>query len=96
MKLRVLTDFFLSTYLVFLSPFSGASIRACWSLNRHVVALEPELELYDEVILFLILASEEVDSKSRQDPSPIQHRKHSTHFGDEEVEKKSAPKRKCM
>ena len=74
--------------MVFLSPCSGASIKTCWSLNQHVVALEPELELYEEVLLPLILASEEVDFESRQDPSPTQPRKHSTHFDDEEVEKK--------
>ena len=54
------------------------------------------MELYEEVLLPLILASEEVDSKSRRDPSPTQHRKRSTHFDDEEVEKKSVPKRKCI
>jgi hypothetical protein len=86
---------FLSIYLVFLSPCSGASIRACRSLNRHVVALEPELELYEEVLLPLIPASEEVDSESRRDPSPTQHKKRSTHFDDEEVEKKSAPSVFC-
>ena len=65
MKLNALTDFFLSTYLVFLSPFSGASIRACLSLNRHVVALEPKVELYEEVLLPLIPVSKEVDSESQ-------------------------------
>jgi hypothetical protein len=57
--------------------------------------LEPEVELYDEILLPLIPASEEVDSESRREPESQQLRKRSTHGDDEEVERKSAPKRKC-
>jgi len=57
--------------------------------------LEPEVELYEEVLLPLIPASEEVSSESRQEPEPQQQRKRSTLRDDEEVEKKNAPKRKC-
>ena len=73
----------------------GASIKACRSLNRHVIALEPELALYEEVLVPLMPPSNEGSSESHQDPEPIQQRKRPTHADDEEVDKKSAPKRKC-
>ena len=78
-----------------MSPSLGASITACRSLNRHVVALEPEVQLYDEILLPLILASEEVESESKREPESQHQRKRSTLGEDEEVERKTAPKRKC-
>lgn len=64
-------------------------------MNRHVIALEPDLELYEEVLVPLLPVSDEVESESRQEPSSPQSRKRPRHLDDDEVEKKTAPKRKC-
>ena len=60
-----------------------------------MVALEPDVELFEEILVPLLPTLEEKSSDSRHDPSPPQQRKHPPHVEDEEVEKKSAPKRKC-
>ena len=60
-----------------------------------MVALEPDMELFEEVLVPLLPIPEDKSSDSRRDPSPPQQRKRPPHVEDEEVEKKSAPKRKC-
>ena len=80
---------------MWISICTGASIRACQSLGRHVVALEPDVELFEEILVPLLPTPKEKDIDSRCDPSPIQQRKWPPYVDDEEVEKKSAPKRKC-
>ena len=80
---------------LFISHCPGASIRACRSLNRHIVALEPEPDLYEEVLLPLIPAPEEVESSERREPDPLVPRKRTSQTDDDEVEKKVAPRRKC-
>ena len=60
-----------------------------------MVALEPDVELFEEVLVPLLPTPEGKSSDSRRDPSPPQQRKCPPHVEDEEVEKKSAPKRKC-
>ena len=60
-----------------------------------MVALEPNVELFEEVLVPLLPTPEDKSSDSRRDPSPPQQRKRPPHVEDEEVEKKSAPKRKC-
>ena len=60
-----------------------------------MVALEADVELFEEVLVPLLPTSEDKSSDSRRDPSPPQQRKQPLHVEDEEVEKKSAPKRKC-
>ena len=74
---------------------AGSSIRACRSLGRHIVVLESDVELFEQVLVPLLPTSEEKSSDSRRDPSPPQQRKRPPHVEDDEVEKKSAPKRKC-
>ena len=58
-----------------------------------MVALEPDVELFEEVLVPLLPTPEDKSSDSRRDPSPPQQRKRPPHVEDE-VEKKSAPKRK--
>ena len=60
-----------------------------------MVALEADVELFEEVLVPLLPTPEDKSSDSRRDPSPPQQRKRPPHVEDEEVEKKSAPKRKC-
>ena len=60
-----------------------------------MVALEPDVELFEEVLVPLLSTPEDKSSDSRRDPSPPQQHKRPPHVEDEEVEKKSAPKRKC-
>ena len=60
-----------------------------------MVALEPDVELFEEVLVSLLPTPEDKSNDSRRDPSPPQQRKRPPHVEDEEVEKKSAPKRKC-
>ena len=60
-----------------------------------MVALEPDVELFEEVLVPLLPTPEDKSSDSRRDLSPPQQRKRPPHVEDEEVEKKSAPKRKC-
>ena len=74
---------------------AGSSIRACCSLGRHIVALEPDVELFEQVLVPLLPTLEDKSSDSRWDPSPPQQCKRPPHVEDEEVEKKSASKQKC-
>ena len=74
---------------------ASASIRACWSLSRHMVALEPNVALFEEILVPLLPISEEKEIDSRHKPSPAQQEKQPSHVDDDEVEKKSAPKREC-
>ena len=60
-----------------------------------MVVLEADVELFEEVLVPLLPTPEDNSSDSRRDLSPPQHRKRPPHVEDEEVEKKSAPKRKC-
>ena len=60
-----------------------------------MVALEPDVELFEEILVPLLPTPEEEDIDSQRDLSPAQQRKRPPHVEDEEVEKKSAPKRKC-
>ena len=60
-----------------------------------MVTLEADVELFEEVLVPLLPTPEDKSSDSRRDPSPPQQRKQPPHVKDEEVEKKSAPKRKC-
>ena len=60
-----------------------------------MVALEADVELFEEVLVPLLPTPEDKSSDSRCDPSPPQQRKRPSLLEDEEVEKKSAPKRKC-
>ena len=60
-----------------------------------MVALEADVELFDEVLVPLLPTPKDKSSDSRRDPSPQQQRKRPSLVEDEEVEKKSAPKRKC-
>ena len=53
------------------------------------------MELFDEILVPLLLTLEEKDIGSRCDPPPAQQQKWPSHMDDEEVEKKSAPKQKC-
>ena len=53
------------------------------------------MELFEEVLVPLLPTPEDKSSNSRRDPSPPQQRKQPLHVEDKEVEKKSAPKRKC-
>lgn len=100
MSLRELTRLYtfvqalLPIHFVFISHCPGASIQACRSLNRHIVALEPERDLYEEVLLPLLPSSEEVESSERREPDPPHQRKRTSQADDDEVEKKIAPKRK--
>lgn len=71
----------------------GASIRACQCLHRHVIALESDKPLYEEVLLPL-LPPTEVQSGKVPKPSPPNAKKRFADF-DDEPEKKSAPKRSC-
>jgi hypothetical protein len=70
----------------------GASIRACKALYRHIIALEADTSLYQEVLVPLLPPlDEEEDSRP---PSPIiKKRVASKH--DDEPEAKKAPKRTC-
>ena len=52
------------------------------------------MELFDEVLVPLLPTPEDKSSDSRHDPSPQQQRKRPS-LVEDEVEKKSAPKRKC-
>ena len=74
---------------------AGSSIRACCSLGRHIVALEPDVELFEQVLVPLLPTPEEKSSDNRRDLSPPQQHKRPPHVEDNEVKKKSAPKRKC-
>ena len=58
---------------------AGSSIRACRSLGRHIVALEPDVELFEQVLVPLLPTLEEKSSDSRRDPSPPQQRKRPPH-----------------
>ena len=49
---------------------AGASIRACRILSRHVVALEHDVELFEEILIPLFPTSEEKEIESRRDSSP--------------------------
>ena len=60
-----------------------------------MVALEADVELFDEVLVPPLPTPENKSSDSRRDPSPQQQRKRPSLVEDKEVEKKSAPKRKC-
>ena len=80
---------------MWISICARASIRACQSLGGHVVALEPDVELFEEILVPLLPTPKEKDIDSRRDPSPAQQWKRPPHVDDEEVEKKSAPKQKC-
>ena len=74
---------------------AGSSILACRNLGRHIVALEPDVELFEQVLVPLLPTPEEKSSDSRRDPSPPQQRKRPPHVEEDEVKKKSAPKQKC-
>ena len=74
--------------------FSGASIRACKAFKRHVLALEADKDLVDEVLCHLIPVSVEVDSivaDSVEDSS----RKGPLEINDDEPEIKTALKKAC-
>ena len=60
-----------------------------------MVALEPDVELFEEILVPLLPTPKDKSSDSRRDPSPPQQWKRPLHVEDEEVEKKSAPKQKC-
>ena len=51
---------------------AGSSIRACRSLGRHIVALEPDVELFEQVLVPLLPTPKDKSSDSRRDPSPPQ------------------------
>ena len=74
---------------------AGSSIRACRSLGCHIVALESDVELFEQILVPLLPTPEEKSSDSRRDPSPPQQHKRPPYVEDDEVEKKSAPKWKC-
>ena len=57
-----------------------------------MVVLEPDVELFEEVLVPLLPTPEDRSSDSRRDPSPPQQRKCPPHVEDEEVEKKECPK----
>ena len=60
-----------------------------------MVALEPDVELFEEILVPLLPTLEKKDIDSWHNPSPAQQWKQPPHVDDDEVEKKSAPKRKC-
>lgn len=70
---------------------SGASIRACKGLFRHVVALEEDKDLYNEVLVPLKQKSDESESPP---PSPHLMKRPASKF-DASPEVKKAQKRKC-
>lgn len=70
---------------------SGASIRACRGLYRHIVALEADEDLYQEVLV-PYQSSDEEDSPPPTPPSPPRRPPSKVIM---EPEVKRAPKRKC-
>ena len=60
-----------------------------------MVALEVDVELFEEVLVPLLSTPKDKSSDSRCDPSPPQQRKRPSLLEDEEVKKKSAPNQKC-
>ena len=71
---------------------AGASIRASKSLRRHVIAFECDTTLYKQVLLPLLLSTEEVESTPVPVASPKKKRSVES---DDEPERKTAPKRSC-
>ena len=60
-----------------------------------MVALEPDVDLFEEILVPLLPTPEEKDINSRHDPFLAQQWKRPPNVKNEEVEKKRAPKRKC-
>lgn len=70
----------------------GASIRACKALYRHIIALEVDTSLYQEVFVPLLPPLDE-EEDSRPLLPIVKKRVASKH--DDEPEVKKAPKRTC-
>jgi hypothetical protein len=72
----------------------GASIKACKALKRHILALEEDLGLVEEVLQPLIPLVVEVQPTIIPSVSESS-RKRPLEVDDDEPEVKTAPKRRC-